>query len=388
MAAVTYTPREMIEKLVSFDTTSSLSNLPMMDFIRSYLDDYGIESTVVANADGTKANIYATIGPRDIGGIVLSGHTDVVPVTDQPWTSDPFAIIEREGKLFGRGTCDMKGFIAVALALVPEFVARPLGTPVHFAFSYDEEVGCLGVRPLVEKIVAEFPRPRVVVVGEPTSMRVVNAHKSGYRFTTEVTGLEAHSSATHLGVNAIMYAGEMIAELNRIEREMRERGDPSGRFDPPYTSIHIGLIEGGTATNIIPRSCRFTWEYRGLPGIDDEEIPGRMDTYARDVLIPRMHAVSEETGIVTHRDNSIPAFGAEDGSEAETLVKALARQNDTYAVSYGTEAGFFEAADMPTVICGPGNIEQAHKPDEFVSLEQVDACTGFMRRLIEHCRSA
>ncbi len=386
MTAPQYTPREMIEKLISFDTTSHLSNLPMMDFIRDYLSAHGVSSTYVSNDDGTKANLYATIGPDIAGGIVLSGHTDVVPIAGQDWTSDPFTVAERDGKLFGRGTSDMKSYIAIALALVPEFVARPLKIPVHFAFSYDEEIGCLGVRPLVRKIADDFPLPRIVIVGEPTNMTVVNAHKSGYRFTTEVTGLEGHSSATQQGVNAIMYAGEMIVEINRIEQEMRERGDPSGRFNPPYTTVHIGMIEGGTGTNIIPKTCRFTWEFRGLPGIDDTEIPSRVDRFAQENLVPKMHAVSKETGITTTFGSSIPAFAPEDGSPAETLVKALARQNDTYAVSYGTEAGFFQAADMAAVICGPGDIEQAHKPDEFITLSQVDSCVGFMRRLIDHVR--
>ncbi len=386
MTAPQFTPREMIEKLISFDTTSHLSNLPMMDFIRDYLSAHGVSSTYVSNDDGTKANLYATIGPDSPGGIVLSGHTDVVPIAGQDWTSDPFIVAERDGKLFGRGTSDMKSYIAIALALVPEFVARPLKIPVHFAFSYDEEIGCLGVRPLVRKIADDFPLPRIVIVGEPTNMTVVNAHKSGYRYTTEVTGLEGHSSATQQGVNAIMYAGEMIAEINRIEKEMRERGDPSGRFSPPYTTVHVGMIEGGTGTNIIPKTCRFTWEFRGLPGIDDDEIPDRVDRYAQEKLVPKMHAVSRATGITTTFGSSIPAFAPEDGSPAETLVKALARQNDTYAVSYGTEAGFFQAADMAAVICGPGDIEQAHKPDEFITLSQVDSCVGFMRRLIDHVR--
>lgn len=382
-----YTSREMLDALIRFDTTSRLTNLPMIDFIREYLDGYGVESTYVTNEDGSKSNLYATIGPDDRGGVVLSGHTDVVPVDGQDWTSDPFEMIERDGLLYGRGTSDMKGFIASALALVPEFTAQPLKTPVHFAFTYDEEVGCFGVQRLVEQIVAAFPLPRVVIVGEPTSMTVVNAHKSGFAFMTEVTGFEGHSSATQHGVNAIMIAAELIGELNRIEAEMRERGDPSGRFEPPYTTVHVGTIEGGTALNIIPKTCRFKWEFRGLPGIDESEIPDRLDRFAREQLLPKMKAVAPEADIVTRQESMNPAFAPPEGSPAETLVLALARQNETHTVSYGTEAGFFQAADMPTVVCGPGDIAQAHKPDEFIAIAQLNECDAFMRRLIDHLRS-
>ncbi|MGI9481713.1 MAG: acetylornithine deacetylase [Hyphomicrobiales bacterium] len=375
--------REMMEKLISFDTTSSLSNMELISFVRDYLAGWGIESLLVPNEDGSKANLYATIGAQDEGGIVLSGHTDVVPVEGQAWSSNPFALVERGGKLYGRGACDMKGFIAIALSRVPDMVAANPKTPVHFAFSYDEEVGCTGVKSLIDHMKEHLPKPRAVIVGEPSDMTVVNAHKGGYNFVTEVTGLESHSSLAHRGVNAIMYAGEIIGEINRISVEYRARIDKSGRYEPPYSTVQVGVIKGGTALNITPLHCRIDWEMRALPGDDAEEVLARINAFS-EKLIPDMHAVSTETGIENRIALAVPALVPEDGSPAETLVMALARQNETYAVSYQTEAGHFQKIDIPTVICGPGNIAQAHKPDEYVSLEQVSACEAFMDRLVAH----
>ena len=383
MTGTTYSARELINRLIAFDTTSHLSNLEMMDFVRDYLAGWGVESTLIPSDDGAKANLYATIGSKQEGGIVLSGHTDVVPVEGQAWTSDPFTIIEREGKLFGRGTCDMKGFIAIALSRVPALVNAKLSTPVHFALSYDEEVGCTGVRPMVTHIKENLPLPRAVIVGEPSMMTVVNAHKGGYTFITEVTGLEGHSSLAHKGVNAIMYAGEILGEINRMAAEYREELDETGRYDPPYSTIHVGTIQGGTALNIIPLKCRIVWELRSLPQHNAQQILDRINAFA-DTLIPAMHAVDPSTGIVTNCANEIPPLVAENGSPAESLVLALAQQNDTFAVSYQTEAGFFQDIGIPTVICGPGDIAQAHKPDEFVSLEQDAACEVFIDRLVAH----
>ena len=384
MTGTTYGPRELIDKLIGFDTTSRDSNLDLIAFVQDYLAGWGVESLLLPNEDGSKANLYATVGPDKAGGIVLSGHTDVVPVDGQDWSTDPFEVVERDGRLFGRGTCDMKAFIAIALAKVPDLVSQTLSTPIHFALSYDEEVGCLGVRPLVEHIKQHLPLPAVVIVGEPTDMTVVNAHKSGHRFITEVTGLEGHSSLPHQGVNAIMVAGEMLGEINRAAEELKAQPDCDHRFDPPYTSIHVGLIEGGTALNIIPLKCKIDWEARGLPGFDAGALVDRMNDYAAEHLIPKMHAVSPDTSIVTEHTDEIPALVPQDGSPAETLVMALARQNETFAVSYQTEAGYFQAIDIPTVICGPGSITQAHKPDEYVSLEQVDRCSKFLDRLVAH----
>ncbi|MEX0837914.1 MAG: acetylornithine deacetylase [Parvibaculum sp.] len=378
-------PREMIETLISFDTTSHLSNLALVEFVEGYLASHGVAAQRVTNEDGTKANLFATLGPADAaGGIVLSGHTDVVPVEGQDWSSDPFRVVERDGKLYGRGTSDMKSFIAVALAFVPEFLKGGPQIPVHFALSYDEEVGCLGVRPMIDGIIRGMPKPQVVIVGEPSSMKVVNAHKSIQSYATVVTGLESHSSATDKGVNAVMYAAELIGFLTQIAEEMRERGDASGRFRPPYTTVNVGPIRGGTALNIIPKTCRFLWEYRALPDLDPDEIVTRFNAHAENEVLPRMRAVHPGAKIETTLRAQAPGLAPEEGSPAETLVLKLAQGNAAEAVSYGTEAGLFQLADIPTVVCGPGDIAQAHKPDEFVELSQIAECERFMRRLADY----
>ncbi|MBX3493211.1 MAG: acetylornithine deacetylase [Parvibaculum sp.] len=384
-APMRLSPREMIETLVSFDTTSHLSNLALVEFVENYLASHGIAAQRVTNEDGTKANLFATLGPANAaGGVVLSGHTDVVPVEGQDWSSDPFTVVEREGKLFGRGTSDMKSFIAVALAFVPEFLKDGPQIPVHFALSYDEEVGCLGVRPMIDGIIRGMPRPQIVIVGEPSSMKVVNAHKSIQSYSTTVTGFESHSSATDKGVNAVMYAAELIGFLSQMAEEMRRRGDASGRFQPPYTTVNVGPIRGGTALNIIPKTCSFLWEYRALPDLDPEEIITRFNAHVEENVLPRMRAVHPGARIETKVRAQAPGLAPEEGSAGETLVLKLAQCNAAEAVSYGTEAGLFQLADIPTVVCGPGDIAQAHKPDEFVALSQIADCERFMRRLADY----
>jgi acetylornithine deacetylase len=384
MTGHSFTPADMLARLVAFDTTSRDGNLPLIEFVEDYLGAWGIPHLRVDYEAGKKTNLYATIGPDIAGGIVLSGHTDVVPVDGQAWTSDPFSLTEKNGRLYGRGSCDMKGFLAVALAMVPDFKARPLKVPIHLALSCDEEVGCKGVRPLIAHIRDHLPRPRAVIVGEPTSMQVVNAHKSAITFATEVTGHEAHSSCTHLGVNAIMVAGELLAELNHIRGDVEKRRDPSGRFDPPYSTVHVGLIEGGTAKNIIPRRCSFQWETRLLPDADPREVPDRFEALARR-LEPAMKAVAPDAGIENRQTNVVPGLAPEMDSPAEQLALHLAAANGTHAVSYATEAGLFQELGIPAVICGPGSIEQAHKPDEYVEIAQLQKCEAFMRRLAAHC---
>ena len=380
---ITTTPEEMLARLIAFDTTSRESNLPLIAFVEEYLAGWGVPSIRVDYEGGSKTNLYATIGPNIAGGIVLSGHTDVVPVDGQAWTTDPFTLVERDGLLFGRGTCDMKGFIAVALAMVPEFIKSAKLTPIHLALSCDEEVGCRGVRPLVAHMRDHLPKPRLAIVGEPTSMQVVNAHKSAITFTTEVTGHEAHSSCTHLGVNAIMVAGELLGEVNRIRADVHGRQDASRRFDPPHSTVHVGLINGGTAKNIIPRLCSFMWETRLLPDADPEEVPARFEAFAK-TLEPGMKAIAASAGINNIRTNHVPGLAPEDDSPAEQLALHLAEANGAHAVSYCTEAGLFQQIGIPSVICGPGSIEQAHKPDEYVSIDQMQKCLRFLRRLATH----
>ncbi len=383
MTATRYTPQEMLARLIAFDTTSHKSNLALIEFVRTYLADHGVPSNLVPTEDGSKANLYATIGADVAGGIVLSGHTDVVPVDGQDWSSDPFTMEERGGRLYGRGTADMKGFAACVLAAVPDFVRTPLKKPVHIALSYDEEVGCVGVRPMLEHIAATRPRPALAIVGEPTSMMVVNAHKGICTLTTRITGLEAHSSRTHEGLNAIAVAARLIGFLETLADDMKALGDASGRFEPPYTTLSVGTIHGGTAVNIIPRACDFSWEFRALPDQDPQDIIARFERFVADDMLPGLKARVTEAAIETHVTANAPSLRAVDGSPAEELALHLAQQNSVHAVAYGTEAGLFQAMDIPTVVCGPGDIAQAHKPDEFVAIAQLEECSRFLERLRE-----
>ena len=389
MAGKQYNSVEMIKKLVSFDTTSRVSNLELIDFVADYLSALGVESHLIHDESGEKANLYATIGPRDVPGIVLSGHTDVVPVDGQAWDSDPFTVVEQDEKLFGRGTSDMKSFIAIALAMAPDFASTNLKTPVHFALSFDEEVGCLGAPLMIQKMDQFAAKPRAVIIGEPTKMSVVNAHKGVCSFFTTVHGLERHSSETHRGVNAIAYGAELVAFLSTLGEEMRDQHSylESG-FDPPYTTVHVGTMHGGTAQNIVPLNCTFSWEYRLMPGEDASEIRNRFQAHVDEVVLPKMHAVDASTGIDTEVRAFVPGLAPEDGSPAEALVLALARKHTTEVVAYGTEAGQFQEAGNPAVVCGPGSIAQAHKPNEFIELSEVRACEIFMRRLLDEVCAA
>jgi acetylornithine deacetylase len=378
------TSEHILATLIAFDTTSRNSNIPLIEWIEKYLDQFNVPHLRIDYEAGSKTNLFATIGPDRADGIVLSGHTDVVPVDGQDWTSDPFEMIERDGKLFGRGTADMKGFIAVVLALVPEFLKLNLRVPIHLAFSCDEEVGCKGVRPLVDYLKHSANEPAAAIIGEPTMMQVVNGHKSAVRFSTEVTGHESHSALTDQGVNAIMVAGEIIHEISNIREDLMELGDPTGQFDPPYSTIHIGVISGGTANNIIPKSCSFNWETRLLPGFDEAYVPSRVNAVAR-TLEPAMKAISPHAGIVVEQANAVPGLAAEKDSPAEQLALHCSHTNSTHTVSYCTEAGLFQQAGIPAVVCGPGSIEQAHKPDEFIAVSELRKCEAFLRRLAERC---
>ena len=378
------TSEDILAKLVSFDTTSRDSNIPLIAWVEDYLDRLHVPHFRIDYEEGFKTNLFATIGPDVAGGIVLSGHTDVVPVDGQNWSSDAFTLVERDGLLYGRGTCDMKGFLAVALAMVPEFQKLDLRVPIHLAFSCDEEVGCKGVRPLVDFLKSHPHKPAAAIIGEPTLMKVVNGHKSAVRFATEVRGHESHSALTDRGVNAIMVAGEIIHEISKIREDLIAKGDPTGSYDPPYSTIHIGVISGGTANNIVPKSCSFNWETRLLPGADDDYVPDRIDSLVRK-LEPAMKAISAEAGISVEKANSIPGLAAEKDSPAEQLALHCSHTNSTHTVSYGTEAGLFQQAGIPAVVCGPGSIEQAHKPDEFVAVSELRKCEVFLRRLAERC---
>ncbi len=383
MSRNVHDPVEMIGRLIAFDTTSRETNLPLIEFVRDYLASHGVDSALIHDATGKKANLYATIGPDDLPGIALSGHTDVVPVDGQPWQTDPFRLVEKDGRLYGRGTADMKSFCAIALAMVPEFVARRLHTPIHLAFSFDEEVGCLGAPLMIEQLGAELgPKPKLVIVGEPTDMTVVNAHKGMVYLQTRVRGLEAHSSATHRGVNAVQQAARLIGFLVELAQEMEARAAPESGFEPPCTTIQVGTIQGGTVQNIVPLDCTFTWEYRLLPGADQNEIEERFERFANETVLPDMRAIDPDTSIETETICSVPGLEPDRDSPAEPMAMALARTNRTGVVAYCTEAGQFQQADIPVVVCGPGSIVQAHQPDEYIERSQLRACEAFMRRLL------
>ncbi len=379
--AQSYTPREMIERLVGFDTTSAKSNLELIGFVESYLQGHGVTSRRSANAEGTKANLFATIGPDIAGGVVLSGHSDVVPVAGQDWHSDPFTVIEKDGRLYGRGTSDMKSFTATALALVPEYLAKPLKRPLHIAISYDEEVGCVGVGGLIADVKESLPLPRMVIIGEPTEMQIINGHKGMSVFTTAVRGKPAHSSQSERGASAIMAAGQLVAFLSDLAAEKRAAAPDDCPFEPPYTTFNVGLIEGGTALNIIPQDCRFTWEFRILPGDEAQDIRARFDAYVESTVLPRLQEFVPEAGIVTETLAYAPALRPEEKGAAETLVRHLSGLNDSGAVSFATEGGLFQDAGFSTVMFGPGSIDQAHQPNEFIDLSQVAACEAFLKKL-------
>lgn len=375
--------RAMIDRLIAFDTTSRNSNLEIIHFIRDYLKDLGVASEVITGEDPAKANLYATLGPSDRPGIALSGHTDVVPIDGQDWASDPWAVVEKDGKLFGRGTCDMKSFVAVALTFAPRFLERELSVPIHYCFSYDEEVGCLGVRPMLARL-AELPvRPRLAIIGEPTDMKVINAHKGKLSYRAQVRGFECHSSLAPQGVNAIEYAAKMVVKLNEMARRKAEQGPFEADYDIPHTTVHTGVMEGGTALNIVPKDCSFEFEFRHLPADDPQALLAEIQRYASEVLEPEMRAVQPDTGIAFEFLSAITGLDTPADHEVVQLAKALTGANATSKVAFGTEAGLFAENSIPAVVCGPGSIEQAHKPNEFVTLEQVALCEGFMERLAE-----
>ena len=378
---------DLIRTLVGFDTTSRESNLALIEWVRGYLAGHGVEATLTFDDEGRKANLFATLPARDgnvtHGGIVLSGHTDVVPVDGQPWDTDPFVVTLKDDRLYGRGVTDMKSFSAVGLTFVPEFLRRGLAKPVHFALSYDEEIGCIGVRRLIADIVARGVHPAGCVVGEPTGMELVVAHKGKKSWRCRVRGLEAHSSLTPLGVNAVQIACEIVAYIAHRAREFRDAGRQDAAYDVPYTTVHVGVIRGGTALNIVPRDCHFDFEIRHLPFDKPDAFFADVQAFAARFL-PAMHAVDPATYIEFDALSTLPGFDTHDGSAITALGHSCNDTQSVGKVSFGTEASLFHGANVPTIICGPGHIAQAHQPNEWVALEQIARCEMFMRRLVEH----
>ena len=381
-AATRFSPREMLARLIAFDTTSAASNLALIDFARAYLAEHGIESRLTYDDSRAKANLYASVGPAGPGGVVLSGHTDVVPVAGQPWQSDPFTLTERDGRLYGRGTSDMKSFIALALALVPEMLAAGLKRPLHLALSYDEELGCLGAPRMIADIAANLPEPAIVIVGEPTRLKLGNRHKGCYGFQIDIQGRDGHSSATHRGVNAITHAAAMVDFIESIAERHRREGPFDEGFDPPYTTLNVGEIAGGSAVNIIARHCRLGWEFRPIPAVDPSRVIGEVETYLAEVLRPRLTARAPEAKAEMWADCVVPPLVPRTDSPAADLMRRLTGANETIGLAFATEAGQFQEIGIDAIVCGPGSIEQAHQPDEFIELSQIAEGEAFLRRLI------
>jgi len=376
----------ILERLIAFDTTPRESNLALISHVEALLGGLGIASHRVMNAEGTKANLYATLGPMVAGGVVLSGHTDVVPVDGQDWTSDPWTLTQRGERFYGRGTCDMKGFLALALAAAPNILAARLERPVHLAFSYDEEVGCLGAPSMIRELVRDLPAPMAVIVGEPTNMEVVTGHKGISSWIVNVTGHEAHSSLTHLGISANMVAVRLMQKLADIADQLERQGDPQSGFVPPHATLTIGQIQGGTAVNILAGKCSFVFDLRTPPGQNPEAIVAPFLALAASEDA-RIKAQFGDAGVSVVRRSKTPCLVPDPDSPAEHLARRLTGDNGPpRMVPYAAEAGQFQEAGFSTIICGPGSIEQAHQPDEYLEIAQWARGAGFMERLIEALR--
>lgn len=382
---VSLSPFEIMEKLIAFPTVSRDTNLPLIDWVEDYLAGHGIQAHRWPDPDQLhKAALFAHVGPWEEGAVVLSGHTDVVPVDGQPWTSDPFTVTERDGKYFGRGTCDMKGFDALAIWALVEAHKRGVSRPLQLALSFDEEVGCTGAPPMIEAMQPVLPKGTAVIVGEPSMMKAVTSHKGGQGFDTHVIGFEVHSSIMHTGVSAILEGAKLVdwANIKNAESRARTPGAIAALFDPPYTTCHVGQISGGTAHNITAKDCFFSMDFRVVP--DEREDDWRDAYFARVAEVEaEMQSVHPEARIELKKRFDVPGLRPEDGGPAETLVRAITGDNGTHVVSYGTEAGQFQAAGYSAVICGPGDIAQAHQPDEFITIAQFNAGHAFMEQLLD-----
>ncbi|MAB99365.1 MAG: acetylornithine deacetylase [Pseudomonadaceae bacterium] len=373
--------RDLLARLISFNTVSRESNLALIEFIQDYLQGLGVSCELDFNAERSKANLFATIGPADRGGVVLSGHTDVVPVAGQAWTVEPFKLTERDGKLYGRGAADMKGYIASVLAAVPRFLAQPVRMPVHLAFSYDEEVGCLGVRSLLAALEQRPHKPVACIIGEPTELKPVLGHKGKLAMRCHVQGAACHSAYAPQGVNAIEYAAKLIGKLGDIGEQLAQPALHDTRFDPPYSTVQTGVIAGGRALNIVPAECQFDFEIRALPDFDAQQVVDQLADYAEGQLLPTMRARHNDTSIAFEPLSAYPGLATEPHSEVAQLLALISQSRDFGTVAFGTEGGLFNQAGIPTVVCGPGSMDQGHKPDEFITQDQLDGCDAMLARL-------
>ena len=380
MEALTRTT-EILGELIAFPTVSADSNLEMIAHMAGLLEDAGARVELIAAPCGTKANLFATLGPERDGGILLSGHSDVVPVTDQDWTSDPFEMVTRDGRLYARGTCDMKGFIAACLAMAPSFAARVTDRPLHFAFTYDEEIGCFGAQHLAEVLKTRGLTPGIAIIGEPTEMRIIEGHKGCYEYTTRFSGLPGHGSLPDHGVNAVEYAVRYVHHLLGLKDQLRAMAPAGGRFDPPWTTVNVGALTGGVAHNVIAPTAQVDWEMRPVQPGDAAFVKDSLQRYCEEALLPQMRAVHPEASIDLEVIGEVAGLIPTDQNEARRIVAELTGANGADLVAFGTEAGIFQALGTDVVVCGPGSIEQAHKADEFLALDQLAQCLGMLERL-------
>lgn len=379
--------KSLLADLMSKPTISDRSNLELLDYVEDHLAGFGARCRRFSSPDGTKANFFATIGPQVAGGVVLSGHTDVVPVSGQKWSVDPFNLTERDGLLFGRGSTDMKGFLAAALSIAPVAARTELARPLHFAFSYDEEVGCTGVGPMISHIAENVPRPLAVIVGEPTNMKPVAAHKGAFDWRTVVRGKAAHSSLPHLGAHAIFAGARLIDFIEQMQADFRQRPAMGTSYTIPYPTLSVGIAHGGTAGNIIPDQFILEWEARTLDAGQADEIIGRFNAFAETTVLPQLRQTASEASITSTPLFDVPPLTRIAGSDAETLAMKLSGEPLAPAVSFCTEAGLFQQAGLSTILCGPGSIDQAHQPDEYVSIDQLELCRTFLLRVLDSLTS-
>ncbi|MGB1238263.1 MAG: acetylornithine deacetylase [Pseudomonadales bacterium] len=373
---------EILTRLIAFDTTSCNSNLKLMAYVQGYLDSHGVASELVYDEAGGKANLYATIGPADKAGVMLSGHTDTVPVTGQNWHFDPYQLTERDGLYYGRGTCDMKGFIAVVLAAVPEFVIADLHTPIHLAFSYDEEIGCIGVRRLIDTLAEQPIKPALCIIGEPTSMKVVSAHKGKLAARVSVKGKECHSGMAPQGVNAVNYAARLIVWLEQLATQKQTEGPFDHSYDIPHSTVHVGTVSGGTALNIVPKAASFDFEIRNVAEEDPLELMTHFQAYVNE-LQREMQQRDGQCAIDIEILTEYPGLSTTEDAQAIEFVRRLAQSDEPASINFGTEGGLFSTRlGVATLVCGPGSMEQGHKPDEFIASEQLERCEAFTARLI------
>ncbi len=375
--------KALLAELIAFPTISADGNRAITEYLSDCLHDSGARFWTEADVTGEKLNLFATIGPECDGGVILSGHTDVVPVADQPWITDPFTMTERDGKLYGRGTCDMKGFVAACVTMAPEFARRKLAAPVHFAFTYDEEIGCFGAQALTASLQERGIRPAAAIIGEPSLMQVIDGHKGCFEYTTWFTGLEGHGSAPDLGVNAIEYAARFMIKLVELRTELKARAPANCPFAPPHTTINMGLLTGGMAHNVIPGKARLEWEMRPVQQSDADFVKAALEQLVQDELLPEMRATHAQADIHTNVVAEVVGLLPEHVNPSRDLVMALTGANSAGLVPFGTEAGLFQTIGIPSVICGPGSIAQAHKPDEYLELDQLALCLQMLDRLAQ-----